>query len=469
MSSPETKFESLDLEVLGIGQLIYQSDKLSVPIYQRAYAWEEKHITDLFEDIKEAINEGSSEYFLGTIVLSTKKQNNIELIEIIDGQQRITSIVILLSCIRDWFLKNNKEEISSNIKNDYISSYDIDEEKNLPKLILSETDNNFFERYIVNEANSETPIKISHKRIEFAKKFFESRLKELNIDILKKWIHFIKETLKIISIKVPSQTNAFTIFETLNDRGLELAQVDLLKNFLYSKANQKLNEIKYSWIEIISKIESAKDENLVLTYIKHYWSSQYGLTREKNKELYTKIQKEINNPSDVVSFVTSLKQDTDFYLAILNHNHDYWKNKPQEKIYIETLNFFQLEQFRPLLLSILKNFQELEIKKSLKIIVSWLVRNLITGQLRGGTLEKEYANKAKKVFNGEIKNTRQLKDDLKNLIPSDSIFKEKFIFATVGKEKYARYYLSSIENQLNSSERSISFYNLIEVFFKHRF
>lgn len=92
---------------------------------------------------------------------------------------------------------------------------------------------------------------------------------------------------------------------------------------------------------------------------------------------------------------------------------------------METLNFFKLEQFRPLLLAILKKFKDKkEVKKALKLIVSWLVRNLITGSLGGGTLEKEYANKAKKVFNEEIKNTKGLKEDLKKLIPDDVEFKK---------------------------------------------
>ena len=172
--------------------------------------------------------------------------------------------------------------------------------------------------------------------------------------------------MKVIVIRVPDETNAFTIFETLNDRGLELAQIDLLKNFLYSKANKKLKEIQSSWIELIAKIESAKDENLILTYIRHYWSSRYGLTREKNKELYTGIKKKINNQDMVVHFVDSLKKDTNLYLAILNHNDSYWKDKEQEKGYIETLNFFQLEQVRPLLLAIFKKFPRIRNKEKFK-------------------------------------------------------------------------------------------------------
>ncbi len=437
----------------GIGKLI-KDRQLAVPIYQRPYAWEEKNISDLFSDIHNAISSNENEYFLGTIVLSGK-ENSSEL-EIVDGQQRITSIVIFLSSIRDYFEDNNQQRQAASIQNDFISGYDRQRDENLPKLKLGQLDNTFFRKYIVDKEIEEKQIKDSHRRIATTKKLATEQIEKLvkasnqDLNLLHEWINFIEEKLKVVSIIVPSKANAFTIFETLNDRGIELAQVDLLKNYLYSKAaGDRLEEIQNLWIEMTSKIESAENESLILTFIRHHWSSQYGLTREKNRELYNGIKSNIRNSSQAVSFVDNLNKDTGLYLAIINHNHQYWNDFDQTvKQHVETLNFFKLEQFRPLLLAILKKFKDKkEVKKALKLIVSWLVRNLITGSLGGGTLEKEYANKAKKVFNEEIKNAKELREDLKKLIPDDVEFKEKFITATVNTEKYARYYLRAIENQ----------------------
>jgi len=434
----------------GIGKLI-KDHQLAVPIYQRPYAWEDKNISDLFSDIHNAISSNETEYFLGTIVLS-EKENSSEL-EIVDGQQRIASIVILLSSSRDYFESNKQQRQATSIQNDFISGYDRQRDENLPKLKLGQLDNTFFRKYIVDKEIEEKQSKDSHRRIATTKKLSTEQIKKLanqDFNLLHEWIKFIEEKLKVVSITVPSKANAFTIFETLNDRGIELAQVDLLKNYLYSKAaGDRLEEIQNLWIEMTSKIESAENESLILTYIRHHWSSQYGLTREKNRELYNGIKSNIRNSTQAVSFVDNLNKDTGLYLAIINHNHQYWNDFDQAvKQYVETLNFFKLEQFRPLLLAILKKFKnKKEIKKALRLIVSWLVRNLITGSLGGGTLEKEYANKAKKVFNEEIKNAKELREELKKLIPDDAEFKEKFIAATVSTEKYARYYLRAIENQ----------------------
>jgi len=435
----------IDFDIKGIGNLIKENN-LKVPIYQRSFAWEEKQVKELLDDIKESINE--EEYFLGTIVLTKNEQESR--LEIIDGQQRISTIVIFLAAIKG-FLKTSKDK--ETIQSDYLSHYDLRASENIPKLELNINDNDFYREFIINGKEDYSTIRDSHFRIkntfEYAKttilKILELNNKDLNI--LYDWKDFIDEKLKIVLITVPSNANAFTIFETLNDRGLELAQLDLLKNYLYSKAGKRLEESQNSWIELTSKIESAENENLILTYIKHHWSSQHGFIREKNKELYNRIKIEIKKPTQVITLINNLKYDVDLYLTLLNHNNSYWEGFNNKcKDYIETLNHFGLEQYRPLLLSVLKKFDKDEVTKSLKLIVSWLVRNLITGSMGGGTLEKAYANKAKEIFDEDIKNARELKESLKKLIPQNDEFKDKFGIATISKAKYARYFLQAIEN-----------------------
>ena len=436
----------IDFEIKGIGKLIKENN-LKVPIYQRPFAWEEKQIKELFNDIKNSINENEDEYFLGTIVLTkTKGEGRLE---IVDGQQRISSIAIFFASLSRVFEERPQKEIQS----EYLSEYDYRAGDNIPKLELSRQDNEFYREFIVNGNGETLAKKDSHLRIKSAYKITENtigKLLELNnndTNVLYDWKDFIDEKLKVVLITVPSNANAFTIFETLNDRGLELAQIDLLKNYLYSKASNRLQEAQNSWIELTAKIESVENESLTLKYIKHYWSSQNGLTREKNKELYNSIKNKVKNPTQTINFINNLKNDIDLYLAILNHNHSLWNEYDNKcKEYIETLNYFGLEQYRPLLLSILKKFDKTEVVKSLKVITSWLIRNLIVGALGGGTLEKEYANKAKDVFDGKFKKTKELREALKSIIPQDEEFKERFKIATVSKEKLARYYLKAIEN-----------------------
>ena len=442
---------NIGFEIKGIGKLI-KDYQLNVPTYQRPYAWEEKNIKDLFDDISSAISANEEEYFLGTIVLS--EQENLDHLEIVDGQQRITSLIIFLSAIKDFFRENNENERANSIEQDFLSNFDMETSEKLPKIKLGNQDEAFFRSFIVDNNQDTQTTKDSHERIKQTKELSKQQVKKLaelssDLDILLNWISFIKEKLKVVYIIVSSKANAFTIFETLNDRGLELAQVDLLKNYLYSKSGDRISEVQNLWIEMTSQIEVAENENLILEYIKHHWSSQYGLTREKNRELYNDIRSKVKNKSNAVNFVNGLREDADLYLAIINHSNPYWRDYPSKtKEYVETLNFFNLKQFRPLLLAILKKFNDKkEVEKSLKLIVSWLVRNLIIGSLGGGTLEKKYAEKAKEIFEGQISTARALKDSLLSIIPSDDDFKDGFVFAKSGTEKYARYYLRAIENQ----------------------
>lgn len=188
---------------------------------------------------------------------------------------------------------------------------------------------------------------------------------------------------------------------------------------------------------------------------------EYGFVREQNKELLKNIKNKLRSSTSASTFVNTLKNNVDVYLAIINTNSIFWTDYDEIcKQYIETLNYFNLEQYRPLVFAILIKFQRNEIKKALKLIVSWLVRNLIVGEMGGGTLEKTYADKANKIFNNEITTASELRDSLQKIIPQDGVFKEKFKTATVSKAKNARYYLAAIENYHRGKENPELIVNL---------
>jgi uncharacterized protein with ParB-like and HNH nuclease domain len=446
-------------EFTGIGSLI-KIRNLKVPIHQRPFSWQEDHVEALLNDIKENFNE--EEYFLGTVVLTGNDYQN----EIVDGQQRITTVSLIYACIRDFF---TNEKDSDDIQTKYLSTYDIRTKEYMPKLELSQQDNDFFRNLVINKIVDTKIQRVSNQKIKSAydliRDFIHKLLENNNNDdnILIDWKEFIDEKLKIVAITVPNDTNAFTIFETLNDRGLALAQVDLLKNYLYSKANKRLDEVQKSWIELVSKIESEdkEDETLLLTYIKHFWFTYYYFVRERNNELFKRIKADIKTSTPVTTFVNNLKNDVDIYLAILNHNSSFRNNYDNLcRNHIETLNYFNLEQYRPLVFAILKKFSPDEVKKALKLIVSWLVRNLIVGAMGGGTLEKAYADKAKAIFTNNIKTSAELRDSLISIIPQDEVFKEQFRIATVSQPKNARYYLSSIENNKRGKQHPELLVNL---------
>ena len=441
MIKPESK---IDFRVEGIGNFI-KANKFCVPNFQRPYSWEsEKHTIDLFTDIENNMSE--SEYFLGTIVL-TQKQDN--LLEIVDGQQRLTTILLFMAAIRDVFMEKNKNK---KIQESYLSDYDRREDKEVPKLTLSNQDNDFYREYVVNkEANCNTKTK-SNVAIKESYLLLFSKLKEYDEQVLLDFMDFIDTKLKIVIIIVSEETNAFTIFETLNDRGLALAQIDLLKNYLYSKCSNStiLKNVQQNWNKLSDRFDSNK--LFLIDYIKVFWMSNYGFIREKDNQIFKAIKDKIST-NEVQNFVLQLLNESDYYFAIQNESHCFWRenNLYNCSKYIGLLNQLELTQYYPLLFSIIKNFENtIEKEKSIKLLLSWMVRMLIVGSNKGGTIEQSYSKNAIKIHKNEITTAKQLRDSLKLLIPDDDTFKDAFKAATISKEKLARFYLREIENHLNS-------------------
>lgn len=383
----------------------YISDNyVKVPVFQRPYSWDKENVYDFFNDIGNAYSE---EYFIGTIVL-TKKDDHFE---IIDGQQRIATTIIFYSALRNFMLEMKDEEAARQYENDYLFRKVLKTGEVNPKITLGAEDNDFFRKNIIenNKAAKNPVMKNSHQRIEDAYKIAETFIKQQYnangkaLEHLYDLAEFIRNKVQIIIVSVDDDTNAFTVFETLNDRGLALSQTDLIKNYLFNKSGAtRLNEAQQKWTSFKSAIEAAENEGEILEYIRYHWSSKEGLTREK--ELFKKIKDKIKNASQVITYLTELENDVQIYLPLLNPNHEKWKEyDPSCRDYIKTLLDLNLTRLRPLLISILKKFSKQDVLKSLRLMVAWSVRNLVTGTTPGGTLEVQFSSQAKLITSETLK------------------------------------------------------------------
>ncbi|MFC1825435.1 HNH endonuclease family protein [Thermodesulfobacteriota bacterium] len=291
----------------------------------------------------------------------------------------------------------------------------------------------------------------SHRKISdaaiLAKKFVSKIAKAQNTtQRLADIVEYVQDSVKVIWVEVGNDANAFTIFETLNDRGLMLAISDLLKNYLFGRSDDRLPEVQQRWMNMMGALDLLDDEGIAVTYIRHMWSSKHGLVREK--ELYSHITKHIRNKNHTVAFATELSDNAKLYTAILNPSNELWeKYGDTTRNHMETLNLLRMIQIRPLLLAVLGNFSVKEIQKALRLLVSWAVRFLIVGGLGGGTLEKHYSESGKAIRDNKIKTVKQLSEKLKKILPNDARFENAFSTATVSKQYLARYYLRVLEKE----------------------
>ncbi len=448
-----TSLENIGIDFYGIGHAIKNS-RLQVPMYQRNYAWEKEHVEELLGDLAEAIRSGESEYFIGSIVLTDRTSDHLH---VTDGQQRLATVSIIIAAIRNYFLENGEEDLAKDLENAYLFNRDLRTREITPRLCLNAHDHNYFESAILSKpVSSKIPEADanSHKKLKIAMETTTNYIQQLAkthpknpIEPLLDWIEYLEKCCKVIWVTVPDDGNAFTIFETLNDRGLDLAISDLLKNFLFHKADKRLDEAQGYWITMTGILEATSEDKALVTYLRHYWSSVNGLTRER--DLYKKVKKKISSVTAAVNLAKELSISSVKYAALSNTNHEMWKKYgPTTKGHMETLNLLRMTRMRPLLLAILDILKVPEGRKALKYIVDLAVRNLIVAT-HGGNLESKYSVIAVEIREGKIKTAAQLRKACESIFPSDIQFYDEFAVAASSKSYLARYYLRALEKTSN--------------------
>lgn len=444
--------ERIEIQHSGIGQVL-SSRRLAVPPYQRPYAWTKDQITDLFRDLADAIDNRVPEYFLGTIVV-TRGGGGAQLI--IDGQQRVATTSILIAAMRDFLSENGDAARADIIQADYLFKKDLGTLEETPHLRLAERDHDYYLSMVLARPNDPRrevePATPSQERLKDACRLARGHVQNLvsltrqPANKLIEWIDYIRKNAKVIVVEVADEANAYIIFEVLNDRGLDLSVSDLLKNYLFRQAHDRVAEAQTAWVEMSSLVEAVGGDEAVKTFIRHVWSSRYGVTRER--ELYAKIRSTITSKQGAVDFASELKQKALTYNALVNPGHELWK--PFGHLVVQSIEVLELTnaiQIRPLLIAILSKFDIPEVRKSFPMLVAWTIRFLICGSGGSGTLEVQYAERAKDITDSKIKNSASLWKAMKAVVPSDDSFRDAFRHATVSKHYLARYYLRVLEAQ----------------------
>jgi hypothetical protein len=203
---------------------------------------------------------------------------------------------------------------------------------------------------------------------------------------------------------------------------------------------------------MVGSLETVGGEETLLNYIRQLWSSQNGTTRVK--DLYGAIKTKIVSEQAAIDLADGLASNARLYAAMLNPRHELWKQYgPIAQRHNETLIHLRLEQYRPLLLAILRSFPDREVERALGYLVACSVRFLVHGGLGGGTMEKNYCNSAMSVLKGNISGAKALAAELNSVVPTDAEFRTSFTTARVSKPYLARYYLQTLERQIKGEEQ----------------
>jgi hypothetical protein len=453
----------LRYDASGIAALL-RTRSLGVPFYQRSYSWrtaedqegrrdagdDKLQVVEYWNDLITSFHNKIS-YFLGTVVLARDGDEGRQLV--IDGQQRLATTSLLLAAARDRFSSGGAEDYASSTQQDYLGKFDRRVGADRPKLILNTDDRAFYERKIILKEATQ-PINYSQRLLIDAYAYLSDRIDEFASSHGSDWrtklnelVEWLDKGAQIVAIDVATEADAFLIFETLNDRGADLTVADLLKNYLFSKAENRLDEVRDNWISTLVNLDIDRVGNQRFTsFARHMLSSKYGRTRER--EVYSRLKSIVSSPASSVSFAQELKDSSRLYDAILTADSDFWGDFPASVASAaEVLVELNLEQYRPLMLSALAVFPESEIIRFVPAMVCWAVRGLSAGTLGAGSAELAFCEAAKDIRAEKITTTEAILSDTRvgSLIPTDGAFESIFSTWRITRGAVARYLLRALE------------------------
>lgn len=453
--------KDFQVDFLGIGKMLKQ-ERFKVPPNQREYSWySSSQVMDLLQDINNALRNPSKPYFLGTVVLT---KTDTDTWEIADGQQRIATTTMIFAAIRDYFRDSSQSDIFRAIEKEYLFSYDIRQGEKVSHLTLNTDDNEYFKKAILD--NYDNPnVNINAYSNRLISSAFQTIKKYIgNVanlsgsgakDVLTDWMEYIDKQAKIVILKAQDADSAYKLFETLNDRGLKTSQVDLVKNHLFSKAGDRLQEAQSLWSAMKANIETVSDDNddgIVLDFLRSVCWIVAGKTTER--EIMETIKKRSETKSDALKILALFVELSTEYAAVLNSDHPKWNSYGTEaKKAIQVIAILNLKQIQPLLLAVSKYFAAKHVPETFRLLVSWSVRFLILN-IKGGRLDEGYSELSNKIYKGEIKNANDLKNQTTLSIISDSEFKSAFEGVRISAEKKAKYYLRALEITASGQDES---------------
>lgn len=441
----------IGFEQLGIGSVLSRNFLL-VPLNQRDFSWTDRQIQPFFHDLNKAISDSERipEYFLGTIVTIPKRPGELE---VVDGQQRLATTAIFLSTIRDALKGREADKlIVEHIENHFLTAINPSVRERVARLRLNVTDGYYFERRVLHGDVNAPKKSPSHELIDSAVKFAKAHVSQIlkgysdkdHGDVLNKWIEFLEHRAIVILLRVPSDVNAYKMFETLNDRGLRTSQSDLVKNYLFGESGDRLPEAQQKWTAMKSLLESVSDEDITIDFLRQILISMHGYLTES--AVYETVQSLARGPTSSIQFMTKLEIGAANYAAMLNPEHEKWNGYPiGTHRAIRTLIHLGMKPLRPLMLSITGLFDPNETDRALRMLVNLSVRYLIVGGARSGSVEQVIAKAAKEISDNKINVARELLQSINNVVPKDHEFQEAFKVATVSQANLARYYLRSLE------------------------
>lgn len=442
------KIEANDKEVQDIFSLGY----FQIPRFQRPYSWEKDEVDNFWNDV---VNESTENYFIGSMVVYQARKPYFG---IVDGQQRLTTITLMLAAVRNAFNALGEENLAKGVHN-YIEKPNIENSEEF--VIHSETSFPYFQDHIqsFNGLGIDYEVGAEEQNLKLAFELVTNRLNtyapisssgeqpslfvEDESDAISK-LKVIRDkilSLKLVFIQLDNEDDAYLIFETLNARGRDLKTSDLVKNLLLKKmksTNSRLDSPKEAWNSLVKKFDDANDSDILDVFLLHYWISEHTYTTDK--KLFSEISNYVSvSDGNAVSLLKKLNDVAPVYCKLIDPSKAGWAKEEQDvKESLLALSLFKVKQQSSIVLALLRKHEEKKLSlRNLKYTLRKIeffhfVFNAITSQRSSGSIATTYSSYAIRLTaatnESEIQSVISgLFDALRKKIPSFEEFEVKFI------------------------------------------
>ena len=403
---------------------VLESGYYEIPRFQRPYSWDRENVEDFWID---TIAESDGEHFIGSMVVYRAKS---DVYGLVDGQQRMTTITMMLAAIRNALKQQGLDELAHGVHG-LIERSNIDFEMQF--VLQTETSYPYLQEYIQKFGLPEIKPKVGdeEKNIDDAYELIVRKIsdtmdsigkdptlpEEDKPELIRKRLLEIRNRLlrlKLIFIELDEEDDAYLIFETLNTRGKDLRVSDLVKSHLtklLKPKNAKVDLPKEKWNSLVELVEQSVVDISMDNFLHHLWLSQYEYTTAK--KLFKAVKKQVKR-SNAQQFLDSLDQDARTYRLIHETSFGNWKREELDlRNSIDALNLFRVKQDVPMILSIMREYRRgnLKIKHVRKILSA--IENFhfaftaVASQRSSGGISLMYALHARELYNAENLEKRQ--------------------------------------------------------------
>lgn len=457
---------SFDAELLSVYKL-FKNDAYQIPAYQRDYAWDTEQWGQLWEDLSGYQESHSEDHFLGPLIV-TPDESKSDLYEVIDGQQRLTTLQIIICLIRDRWIDlgdHSTDQMGDAVPNKQLTSeliYSLTPSVRYnftPNRYLKDVYRDFIQRNPSDGERKQIENRQALKGYQYADRstealrgyrFFKEKIFSFDEETLRKFEKFLLHHVYLLNVRAGGSSNAFLLFETLNYRGLELAQTDLVKSFLFSKIKDpdKAENLIKNW-DLVADNLGNKSPDLFLRHYLLLFSEKV-----KKRDIYGEIKDKYPDENSAIKLIKDLLHFSKLYSYIARENDFEGANKDVLNSLFNDLSELGVETQSIYLLAILDRFysqaEKIDIKRIERAarLVEVLSFRWTTCGKNAQDLEKIYQVASSKIMSLGDSDAlfEEAQQILSNALPTNSEFEIILQNAIIRSTTRARYILKKIDD-----------------------